>query len=176
MGINLRQEFSDLFEGTTEENSIAQTILIRRLRRDPITLARQKCNCISVLTGEPDLDHMCPFCLGVGYYFDESWGRAFGRDVSPVDAITHQRAGKLDDNLKIWYLEYDANLYPGDSIIEVVLDEEGNVAQPPRRWHIWTPTITEEKRLESGRIEYYKLLCQRTNAVYIHTTSFINNP
>lgn len=181
--INLRQEFTDLTYGADYNTGIGMLVLIRRLRRDPLTFARTVCPCTDPLTREADLDTICPYCMGDGFFWDEEWARTFkvaiGSTTSKARRHAHSGGGIIAQETYMFFFAYDANIRDGDSIIEVELDEEGDVAQPGRRTIKWSPNIIEQKRLDGhGRIEYYIVSCAKSNAIYIdkETEHYIENP
>lgn len=181
--IDLRQEFLKTIYGGPGEITKGMPVLIRRLRRDPITLARQRCTCVDPLTLEPDKDHNCPFCDSTGFYWDEEWWSCYklaaGSETSITRRRLHWQSGMMTDDTYRFYFAYNANLLLGDEIIEVELDEEGNIAHPARRTWKWTPSTIEVKRLDRGRIEFFIASCAHSNAIYIDKSSplsYINNP
>lgn len=180
--IDLRTELMKTIFGFGSEISKGIPILIRRLRRDSTTLARIKCECVDELTMEPDLDVLCPFCLGEGFKWDEEWHKCYktvsGSEGSLSRRIEYKGAGKILDETYKFYFPYDANLIQGDRIVEVMLDVEGQIIEPAKRITVWNPNTIENKRLDNGRTEYYIVSCQNSNAIYIDkdTLSYVENP
>ena len=178
--IDLRSEFLKTIYGFGGETPKGMPILIRRLRRDSITLARIRCECSLGISREPDLDTKCPFCLGEGFKFDEEWATCYktvsGSETSLARRIGHFIPGEILNETYKFYFPYDVNLIEGDSLVEVFLDVEGNIESPVRRKTKWLPSTIEVKRLDNGRVEYYKVSCQNSNAIYIKDNYFIENP
>jgi len=180
--IYLRGEFEKTLYGAPGEVAKGHPLVIRRMRRDPITLAREPCACIDDLTGEPDRDHVCVYCLGDGYYWDEEiwtgYKRTAGSETSLARRVYHGPQGKIIDDTYRFYLPWDVNFIQGDVIIELILDAEGNIERPMRRIVKWNANAIEVKRLDNGRIEYYIISCSQSNAIYIDKAelSFIENP
>lgn len=180
--IDIRTEFLRTIFGGPGEIPKGQPILIRRMRRDPLTMAKTECGCKDSFTREPDLDTICPICLGEGYLWDEAYvhgyKRVSGSETSLARRVQHEGPGVIYDDTFRFYFPYDANIRQGDSIIEVILDVEGDIEEPARRQRIWRPSVIEQKRLDTGRIEYYIVSCAQRNSIYIEKAEliFINNP
>ena len=180
--IDLRSEFENTIYGSLNEVAKGLPLVIRRLRRDPITLARTPCPCTDNLTGEPDRDTVCVYCLGEGYFWDEEIWQGYkvtaGSETSLARRTYHGEAGRIIDDTYRFYFPYNANIIKGDKIIELILDVEGNIARPMRRLVNWDPNSIEEKRLDNGRIEFFIVSCSQSNAIYIEKAalSFIENP
>ncbi len=182
MPIDLRQEFIDLIFGSFQDEAIGMKLLLRRLRRDPVTLARTKCSCVDPISLEPDRDTVCQFCLGEGYYWDEEWAYGYkvvtGSSTSLSRRIAYMQPGEILTETYRFFFDHSLNILPGDSIVELVLDSEGQIALPYRRLSKWKPTAIEEKRLVNGRIEFYIVTCQKDNSILIDKSnlSYVGNP
>lgn len=115
-------------------------------------------------------------CLGEGYLWDEELATCY---KVPVKASKNwESAGTMYVEKYKFYFDHNINLLEGDSIIELVLDKNGNIEPPARRLAKWSPEFIDDRRLDTGRIEYYIVTCQRTNLIYIdkENYSFVDNP
>ena len=183
-GISLRREMTNTLYGSYNEEGIGIPVLLRRLRRDEITLARTPCPCVDSLRLEPDKDTLCPICLGTGYLWDEEWHNAYkvivgGGSASLGSRYAHHEMGLINRKEYRFFFDYTSGLIEGDQIVEVSLDVEGEIAKPIRRTIVWTPNTIEDKRLDNGRVEFYIATCQQTNAIYIDkdtSQGYVNNP
>lgn len=180
--IDLRGEFMATIFGAGSETPKGRPMLLRRLRRDPITFARQKCACVSSMTNEPDRDTICVYCHGVGFYWDEElisgYSVEVGADTTLAHRVEHTRAGQMQQSIFKYWLPYFHNVLEGDMIVELVLDVEGRIAAPARRKAVYYPTTIENKRLDRGRTEFFILSCPSSNIILIDKAeySYINNP
>ncbi len=128
----------------------------------------QLCTCMEgQLTREPDPD--CSYCLGEGYLWDENWVYGFdmyaGADNGFVRRQITMPSGIVRVDYKIFFLRYDTTITYGDKIVEVVLDEEGDVALPYVRESIYSLETVAKRRSDNGRIEYIEIYCREDDAI-----------
>lgn len=168
---SLRDEFIDTLNGTLKEISKKQIGLLRKMRRnDSNNLIR--CNCRDQVSGEPDKDTPCPLCLGEGYLFDEEyvyfyqWEPGYDSTLAQKEKITSP--GLLNVPFRLFYLEYSADLSYEDKLIELSLDEDGDLIEPVRRKAIYRIGSLIDHRLDNGRIEYWRIIAFRENNVYLN--------
>jgi len=180
--IDIRSEFMKTLFGHGAETPKGMPVLVRRLRRNATTLARTRCECVDEFTLEPDLDTVCPFCLGEGFKWDEEWHTCYktiaGSETSLARRETYDKAGTILNETYRFYFFYDVDLLEGDRIVEVRLDVEGKVLEPTTRIIVWKPNTIENKRLDNGRTEYFIASCQNRNAIYIDKDilGYVENP
>jgi hypothetical protein len=159
--ISIREEFLRTMDGTIQEIAKKQTGLLRLIRRDANNVL-VPCACHDALTHEGDKDHYCPYCLGEGHLWDETYVDFYRWDSSSdyqrALADTIVQPGVLNVPLRIFYLKYNKNLTVEDRVIELALDNDGNVASPIRRRAIHSLSTVYDYRCDDGRIEYWKVI------------------
>jgi hypothetical protein len=148
--------------GSTTENAKGQHAVLRRMRRDSNGDCIP-CVCVDSKTGEPDIDTVCPYCWGEGFYWSEEWITIYKRELSRQEGKPKKdqpyKAGILVTPLFFIYTEYHVEPRKEDKIVEMRLDAEGDVSTPYEREAIYTIATPEAFRSDSGRVEYWRLAC-----------------
>lgn len=166
--VDLRKEFDDLVFGGPTSISHGRTLLLRKTRRDednnPIV-----CPCVDELTGEPDTEKACPFCLGEGFMWDENWVIGYatyvGADGGQANRIRGLTPGTIRADHRIFYLRFDTEITYKDKIVEVKLDTEGDPVVPYVRDSIYKPQTIVRYRSDGGRVEYLAIYCNENDAL-----------
>jgi hypothetical protein len=129
------------------------------------------CTCTSSLTGEPDTEKSCPFCLGEGFYWDESWATGYGvyvgADGGNAGRVRGLKPGSVRIDYRIFYLRYDTDISYRDKIIDPKLDTEGEAVVPYVRESIYKPQTINRYRADNGRIEYIAVYCREDDAIRV---------
>ncbi len=169
--IDLRSELDEFFFGYNSGVRHGNFVLIRRMRRDS-TGKKIACSCLHPITREADPD--CSFCSSgsgdaEGYLWSETWAWSFstygGGDGGLINRIINMPPGQLRVDFKVFYFRYDVDIRYGDKIVEVRLDEEGNITLPFTRETIYSPQTIERKRSDNSRIEFYTVHCREDQAL-----------
>ena len=164
--IDLREEFDQLIFGDEDELRHGKLVLIRHLRREANGSAID-CTCKDKLTREADPD--CSYCLGEGYLWDETWymcrSQFTGADGGLSSRGRYMPPGEIRVDFKIFYFRYDTPIRYGDKIVEVLLDEEGEVVVPYIRESIYKPQTIDRLRSDNGRTEFITCYCREEDAI-----------
>jgi len=165
--IDLREEMDCILYGEDGSPAHGNLVLIRNMRRDADGRPTV-CECMSgQVTREADPD--CSYCSGEGYLWDENWSWAFwmyaGADSGFVKRYQRMPPGEIRVDYKIFFFRYDTTILYGDKIVEVVLDEDGNVELPYVREAIYKPQTLAKRRADNGRIEYIEAYCREDDAI-----------
>ena len=171
--IDLRSEFDKIVFGLDGdgEGRHGHPCIIRRMRRDADGFPT-KCTCAEASPngqGNPD----CQYCSGEGYLWDEEWALTFSMFVGPdggkANRYVRMQPGNIKTDYLLFFLRYDTGLKYNDKIIEVVLDEEGEVvlnsADTFIRETIYKPETIVKYRSDNGRIEYLGVYCREEDAI-----------
>lgn len=164
--IDLREEIDELFYGYKSGIRHGQLVVIRHLRRDgsgePIP-----CSCLDEFTREADPD--CSYCDAERYLWDEEWHWAYsmysGSDTGFANRLTYMPPGGLRVDWRIFFVRYDTTIRYGDKVVEMKLDDEGEVVVPYIRESIYEPQTIQKFRSDNGRIEYIALHCRESSAI-----------
>lgn len=164
--VDLRAELDEIFFGYQSGIRHGYLVLMRRMRRGTNGIA-ESCTCKNEHTREPDPD--CSYCLGEGYLWDEDWVwtySMYANDASGLASrITFLPPGNVRVDYKIFFLRYDSDIQYGDKIVEVKLDEEGNLVVPYIRQAIYKPQTINKYRSDNSRIEYIAVYCKEDDAL-----------
>lgn len=165
--IDLREEMDNILFGEDGGPRHGNLVLIRNMRRDSDGYAT-RCQCSDgQTTVEPDPD--CSYCYGEGYLWDESWAWAFwmyaGSDGGFVKRFLRMPPGEVRVDYKVFFFRYDTNIKYGDKIVEVLLDEDGEVELPYVREAIYKPQTLAKRRSDNGRIEFIAAFCREDDAI-----------
>lgn len=167
--IDLRSEFEQLMEGTKGETAKKQRFVLRKMRRDTND-DKISCSCKDSLTNEPDTE-VCPFCLGEGYYWDETWIDGYTWYVGSRNNHANRRIqlapGVISGYDKIFYLYFSVDITYDDKIVQMKLDSEGDLSIPYTRKLIFRPETIMEMRGEDGRIEFYTIYVNELNGIRV---------
>ena len=102
------------------------------------------------LTDEPDLDRYCPYCHGMGSYWDERF-ITFYENHDSYKTTENAREEFVSDLI---YLEHTVDVTSDDYIILVRTDFDGNVIMPLERISFYKTYNVKKYRGDYGRIEY----------------------
>ena len=165
--IDLREEVDNILFGENGGPRHGNLILIRNMRRDSDGRPTY-CECSKEqTTRESDPD--CSYCYGEGYLWDEEWSWAFwmyaGADSGFVKRYVRVLPGEVRVDYKIFFLRYDAVILHGDKIVEVKLDQDGDVELPYVREAVYKPQTLAKRRSDNGRIEYIAAFCREDDAI-----------
>lgn len=167
--LDLRKEIESIFSGASDEISKQQTFVLRTARRDSSGNI-MPCACVSPLTLEPDTEKQCPFCLGEGFYFDESFIYGYKMANNKVN-LSRQRvqiqSGMISAYDKIFFLRYNELITYDDKIIELKLDSDGKPLIPYKRKGIHRPETIIEYRSDNGRIEFLAIYVNENNSIRV---------
>lgn len=163
--ISLRDELEATFDGTSLEIDKAQDGLIRKMRRDSSGVLIP-CVCVHVDTKEPEKDRFCAICLGEGFLWDEINTDFYKAIKTPRDVLFEP--GLTQVSLMVFYMRYNTDITKQDKIIQLVLDAEGKKTSPVRRKNVFRIHNIETLRLDSGRIEFLKIVTYREDVRYLN--------
>lgn len=167
---SMRDEMEHMLDGIFPEIAKKQPALIRKFRRDSLN-KRIACDCVDPVTHEPDKDTFCPFCQGEGYYWDESYVDVYKVLQSPSPLREEMfPPGLLNVPLMIFYTRSSVDLTKEDKLVELVLDSDGQPADPIRRRELFRISSLVDYRSDNGRLEYWKVAC------YAELRKFLNGP
>lgn len=164
--IDLREELDELFFGYESGIRHGYVVVIRNLRRDS-TGKPVPCSCLQPITREADPD--CSYCYGERYLFDENWAWTYsmytGSEGGLANKVIYLPPGSVRVDYKLFFFRYDTDIKYGDKIIEMKLDEEGDVIVPYIRESIYLPQTIRKYRSDNGRIEYFGVYCREEDAI-----------
>ncbi len=164
--IDLRSEFDTLIYGDATHIPHGHLIVIRNMRRDSDGYPT-KCSCFEASnTTEPDPD--CSYCLGEGYLWDENWGMAYSMHLNADSGLArkyiHMAPGLERTDYVVFFIRYDSDIKYEDKVVEVRLDEEGELVLPYIREAIYKPHTIKRMRSDYGRVEYIAVFCREDDA------------
>ena len=137
--LNLREEFNKTLYGDFDEIAKGRTGLLRKMRRNEEgDLIR--CSCRDIVTDEPSSDYHCRYCKGHGYYWDEI----------PI-VYFYNKNNDVDD---IFYLEYNIEVTDRDYIVQVKLDNNGNIIIPVQRERFFRIREVDIEVADFSKIEF----------------------
>ena len=163
--VDLREELDGLF---FSPNGIrhGRLVVLRTMRRDA-TGKKIDCTCLDPLTKEASMG--CAYCYGEGYLFDEGWIWCHSMHAAGNAGLVSKRRyvqpGAVRVDYKVFYFRYDTVIKYGDKIIDMKLDEEGDVVVPYVRETIYSPQTINTYRSDNGRIEYIAAACREEDAI-----------
>lgn len=167
-GISLREEMDLLLYGSDTEPRQSFPVLIRRMRRNADGL-RIACECKDTFSG--DGNPSCPYCYGESFLWDEQWQLArsefLGSDRGHGNRYRILPPGEVRVDYKIFFLRYDTKILKGDKIVEVKLDEEGNLVVPYVRIKVYRPETIDFLRSDNGRVEFITAYCLEKDALHL---------
>lgn len=160
--IDLRKEVTGTFEGSVYEIPKAFTVMIRHFRRNANNY-RIPCSCNVAKEGQ--MHQKCSVCLGEGYLWDEYYVDTFkveiGSDQEKAGASLLTEIGRTKKQFCKFYIQSSNKIDYEDKVIELELTPDGDVSKPEKRHLTWTINTLNEKRSDSGRIEYIILYCRK---------------
>lgn len=157
--VDLRDEMQRFLYGDGCEIPKGRKGFLRRMRTNDAGNLIQ-CPCVDPLTHEPDLDSLCPYCLGESYLWDEeliTYYKVIIGGSGLASKIQKTVPGELNIPFVFWYTEHIVNPTLKDRLIEVKLDLEGNVILPLDRIGVYRLETVEPFRSDHGRVEYFRL-------------------
>jgi len=167
--IDLREEFDILIYGPNKDgkNRHGFPVVLRRMRRDTNGYP-ELCTCAEASTGS-HADEDCSYCFGDGYLSDEAYIMTFSGFTGPDGGLSRKYLRMFPGNIrvdyKVFYFRYDSKIKYDDRIVEVRLDEEGQLEVPYIREAIYKPQTINNYRSDHGRIEYIAVYCREEDAV-----------
>jgi hypothetical protein len=166
--IDLREELSRTLYGAVDEVKKGRIGLLRKMRRNS-SGELLRCVCRDNLTDEPDSDTYCRYCLGHGYYWDESKITYFKDD----DSFRRHEGVTKEYEDSIFYVEYNVPVTDDDYIIEISVDSNGNVIIPIERIGFFKILKADPMRSDNGRIEFFQIRTkeERKWSVYYGVTN-----
>lgn len=164
--LNLREEIDELFFGYSSGIRHGYPIIIRNIRRDSNN-RKIPCTCKDPISREPDFN--CSYCFGEGFLADENWTWTYstyvGSDGGLTNRIKYMPPGATKVDFKVFYFRYDTNIKYGDKIVEVKLDEDGNVVLPLIKESIYGLETINKLRSDNSRIEFITVYCKENDAI-----------
>jgi len=73
--------------------------------------------------------------------------------------------GGLRVDWRIFFVRYDTAIRYGDKVVEMKLDDEGEVVVPYVRESIYEPQTIQKFRSDNGRVEYIAIHCREDSAI-----------
>lgn len=132
------------------------------------------CPCKDKVTREPDKDHFCPICFNEGWLWDETFIEVYKvtNKSDEGNALTEslRTPGIVLNPLTTFYLKYSVDITKDDKIVELYMDNSGNLIQPYRRKELYTISMATDLRCDNAKLEYWKLNC------YSEYRKFLNGP
>ena len=117
-------------------------------------------------TVEPDPS--CQYCLGEGYLWDESWLECYSMHINADSGLArkylHMAPGLERTDYVVFFFRYDTTIKYEDKIVEIKLDNEGEIVLPYIREAIYKPNTIKKMRSDYGRVEYLAVYCQEQDA------------
>jgi hypothetical protein len=160
--LDLRKETNDTFKGSVYEIPKAFKVMLRKFRRNANNY-RIPCSCNVAKEGQ--MHQRCSVCLGEGFLWDEHYVDTFkvdiGSDQEKAGASLLTEIGRSKKQFCKFYVQNTVAIDYEDKIIELALDENGSLVKPERRNITWTINTLNEKRSDTGRVEYIILYCRK---------------
>lgn len=166
--VDLRKSFDNLVFGSNGDIAHNHLVLVRKRKLDDAGNYIQ-CNCVNKLSRESNGEKNCQFCLGEGFLWVETFYRCYssmvGADGGKTNRTRRISAGSIRTDYKIFYFKFDTKISYKDKIIELRLDNEGNVSVPYQRINIFVPETIQEYRSDYGRLEYITIYAREQSSV-----------
>jgi hypothetical protein len=160
--VDLRKETKDTFTGSVYEIPKSFKVMLRKFRRND-NKYRIPCSCNVAKEGQGH--QKCSVCLGEGYLWDEHYVDTFkvdiGSDQEKAGASLLTEIGRSKKQFCKFYVQDTVTIDYEDKIIELALEPDGTLVKPERRHIVWTINTLNEKRSDTGRIEYIILYCRK---------------
>lgn len=168
--LDLRSELEQTFSGSSGEIAKQQKFILRQAKRDADNEVIA-CVCRDSLTHEPDPEHSCPYCLGEGFYWNETIIKGYCMYTGAKAGFSNKRVqmapGLVSAYDKVFYFRYTEVITYDDKIIELKLDSDGNPIVPYKRKLIFRPETIMEMRSDNGRLEYLAIYVNENNGIRI---------
>jgi hypothetical protein len=173
---NLRTEMINTLDGEFPEVEKGRYFLLRAMRRDS-NEDKIPCSCRDEGTNEPDRDIFCPICYGTGYLFDETYVKGYLTLVGMADrAFSFAQQvlppGLMDAPGYIFFTRYSDEISDDDQLIEIQLDDEGEIVEPVVRIKIFNVVIAHPYRCDNGKIEFWKVFCHKADVKHLNPPSY----
>jgi hypothetical protein len=174
--IDMRQETIRFMDGYGYELAKGQNVLLRSLTRDS-SGNKTRCNCVDLITKEPDKDRWCESCYGIGYIWVESLIKIYRvlEEADRDNAVQDKRVkpGIVNVNLLTMYADYNYTILEGDKIVEIRLNNNtGNPVTPYIRERAYNVSTVMDYRSDNGRLEYNKLFVYEEKFKYLNKPSY----
>jgi|SRR6266404_9163938 len=167
--ISIRQEILNTFSGTSQEIGKAEQGIWRHFRVDS-NGDRINCACVDNITQEQDRDYYCPVCLNDKYLWDESLIQFYRvQHTSDGGGLKSVEAGLVNVVMCVFYILSNTNVLDTDKIVQINLDDEGNITKPIKRTNVWQLTEVANLRLDNGRVEFRKAFARIEDVRYLNT-------
>jgi hypothetical protein len=134
------------------------------------------CECVDRITKEPDKDTFCSLCFGEGWMWDETLITHYkvvrGIDASNALADEAKEPGLLNAPLVVFYIRYSEEITQEDKVVELVLDNEGNLEEPYQRKGLYRVETLWDYRSDRGRLEYWKLYTHLEKVKHLNAPTY----
>lgn len=146
--IDLRTEIGEIIRNRGHKIVLRRATSIRCPNYDPTT--------------SEEHSKTCPYCMGIGYMYQDVVYRSYCRPAVDVEAQARERrqdVGLMTHGKRIYYFTHDVWPKIADYILEVKLDDDGD---PIRVWQvlkIFDIEIIHPYRDKMGRVEYWEAQC-----------------
>jgi hypothetical protein len=168
--INLRQELLNTFSGTGQEIGKAEQGIWRQMQLDS-NGNKINCVCVDRETGEQDRDYYCPVCLGEKYMWTESLIQFYRvQHTSDNGGLKSVEIGLRDVVMCVFYILSNVPIGDTDKIVQINLDDDGNIQKPIKRIQVWQLTEVARLRLDNGRVEFKKAFARIDDTRYLNTS------
>jgi len=174
--LSIRDEVIRTLQGSSIEVAKGQKVLLRRMRRDgdgSLIL----CDCVDPVTQEQDKDRFCPISFGERYKWDETWMTVYsvlkGANDTSNSFLQHMvPAGIQTITTAVFYAIYSEDITSDDKIVLVKLSDDGDVATPVTRTAVYRINVAWPYRLDTGRIEYWKLFAHEEDVKWLNPPGY----
>jgi len=168
---DMRKELKNTLEGHYPEIAKGQKALLRKMRVDS-SGNTTACPCVDLVTKEPDKDVFCPVCHGDGKLWDETYIDVYKvllkSDVGNVYREVVNAPGLNNANMAVFFCKSAVAISNQDKIVELVLDNDGEVATPFKRRGLYKIVVAVDYRADGGRLEYWKLDCYEEKRKFLN--------
>ena len=170
--VDLRREMTNFLQGSYPEIPKKTPAVLRRMRRDSNDNLIE-CGCVDDVTHEPDKDTFC-WCFGEGYLWDEIFLDVYKvivkSDVGNALKEAWLPPGLSNVPITLFYTDYAETITEDDKIVELRLNNAGEIVKPYKRIAIYRINTLFPFRADKGRLEFYKI------ATYQEDIKFLNGP
>lgn len=173
---DLRTEMIHTLDGYFPETEKGRYFLLRRIQLDSDG-EKVACSCRDEGTGEPDRDNWCAICYGTGWLFNETYVKAYmtlvgAPDRSLVFSNTSLPPGLMDAPGYVFYFRYSDFIREDDQLIEIELDDDGDISVPVTRTKVFTISLVHGYRCDSGKMEFWKAFVHKNSVRYLNPPSY----
>ena len=172
---NMRQEIINMLDGHGIEIAKARKMLLRKMNRDSNNNTTL-CNCVDLITKEPDKDRFCPICEGSGFLWTETIIEAYksleDSDKNNAKRDRSERLGIISQGLVVFYTKYNINIMTGDKIVQVKLNYDGTIYTPYLREYIYNIASFMDYRCDNGKLEYFKIFTHQEDVKHLNKPSY----